>query len=48
MPSKLRFSDELNLVEIVKAFRKYVRSYSIKIIKDKDGNTNDSLVHLVN
>ena len=29
-----------------KPFRKYVRSYSIEIMKDKNGNINNSLIQL--
>ena len=43
---ELRFYDELNIVKTVKTFKKYVRSYSIDIMKDKGRNTNDSLAQL--
>ena len=46
MSSELPFYDELNTVKTAKAFKKYARSYSIEIIKDKDGNMNDALVQL--
>ena len=46
MLSELPFSDELNIVKTAKAFKRYTRSYSIEITKDKDGNMNDSLVQL--
>ena len=36
MLSELPFYNELNIVLTVTAFKKYARSYSIKIIKDKD------------
>ena len=44
MLSELPFYDELNIVPTVTAFKKYVRSYRIEIIKDKDGNMNDPSV----
>ena len=43
---ELPFYDELNVVKTTKAFRRYARSYSIEIIKDKNWNMNDSLVQL--
>ena len=43
---ELPFYDELNVVKTTKAFRRYARSYSIEIIKDKNRNMNDSLVQL--
>ena len=46
MLSELLFYDELNIVKTAKAFKKYARSYSIEIIKDKDGNLNDELAQL--
>ena len=46
MLSELPFYNELNIVLTVTAFKKYARSYSIKIIKDKDGNMNDLLVQV--
>ena len=46
MLSELPFYDELNIVPTVTAFKKYVRSYRIEIIKDKDGNMNDPSVQL--
>ena len=46
MLSELPFYDELNTVKTAKAFKKYVRSYSIEIVKDKDGNMNDPLAQL--
>ena len=46
MLSELPFYNELNIVQTVTAFKKYARSYSIEIIKDKDGNMNDPLVKL--
>ena len=46
MLHELPFYDELNVVKTTKAFRRYARSYSIEIIKDKNWNMNDSLVQL--
>ena len=46
MLHELPFYDELNVVKTTKAFRRYARSYSIEIIKDKNRNMNDSLVQL--
>ena len=46
MLHELPFYDELNVVQTTKAFRRYARSYSIEIIKDKNRNMNDSLVQL--
>ena len=46
MLSELPFYNELNIVLTVTAFKKYARSYSIKIIKDKDGNMIDLLVQV--
>ena len=46
MLRELPFYDELNIVQTAKAFLKYARSYSIDIMKDKNGNMNDSLAHL--
>ena len=46
MLSELPFYDELNIVKTAKVFKRYARSYSIKIIKDKDGNINDPLAQL--
>ena len=46
MLNELPFYDELNVVKTTKAFRRYARSYSIEIIKDKNRNMNDSLVQL--
>ena len=43
---QLPFYDELKLVQTVKAFKKYARSYSIEIMKDKDGDMNDPLTQL--
>ena len=43
---EIRFYDELNIVKTVKAFKKYVRSYSSEIMKDKGRNTNDPLAQL--
>ena len=43
MLSDLSFYHELNIVKTAKAFKRYVRNYSIEIRKDKDENTNDSL-----
>ena len=39
----LPFYEELNIVKTVEAFKKYARSYSIEIMKDKDRNMNDPL-----
>ena len=36
MLGELRFCNELNIVQTATAFKKYARSYSIEIIKDKD------------
>ena len=46
MLHELSFYDELNVVKTTKAFRRYARSYSIEIIKDKNRNMNHSLVQL--
>ena len=46
MLNELPFYDELNIVKITKPFKKYAKSYSIEIIKDKDGNMNYPLVQL--
>ena len=46
MLHELPFYDESNVVKTTKAFRRYARSYSIEIIKDKNRNMNDSLVQL--
>ena len=46
MLHELPFYDELNVVKTTKSFRRYARSYSIEIIKDKNRNMNDSLVQL--
>ena len=46
MLHELPFYDELNVVKTTKAFRRYARSYSIEIIKDKNRSMNDSLVQL--
>ena len=43
---EIRFYHELNIVKTVKAFKKYVRSYSSEIMKDKGRNTNDPLAQL--
>ena len=43
---QLPFYDELKLVQTVKAIKKYARSYSIEIMKDKDGDMNYSLAQL--
>ena len=43
---EIRFYHELNIVKKVKAFKKYVRSYSSEIMKDKGRNTNDPLAQL--
>ena len=44
--SELPFYDELNIVKTAKAFKRFARSYSIEIIKDKNGNMNDPLAQL--
>ena len=44
--TELPFYDELNIVETEKALKNYSRTYSIEIIKYKDGNMNDPLVPL--
>ena len=41
MLNALPFYNELNIVQTVTAFKKYARSYSIEIIKDKDWKMND-------
>ena len=46
MLKELPFYDELNIFEIVTAFKKYARSYIIEIIKDKDKKMNEPLVQL--
>ena len=46
MLCKLPFYDELNIIQTVTAFKNYARSYNIEMIKVKDGNMNDPLVHL--
>ena len=46
MLQEITFYDELNIVQTVTAFKKCARSYSIEIIKDKDGNTNDPIAQL--
>ena len=46
MLSELPFHDELNIVKTAKSFKRYARSYSTEIIKDKDGNINDPLAQL--
>ena len=46
MLRELPFYEELNILKTAKAFKRYARSYSIEIIKDKDGNMNDPLAQL--
>ena len=46
MLRELPFYDELNIVKSAKALKNYARSYSIEIIKDKDGNLIDPLIEL--
>ena len=46
MLRELPFYDELSIVKIVKAFKKYARRYNIEIMKDKDGNMNDPSAQL--
>ena len=46
MLCKLLFYDELNIIQTVTAFKNYTRSYNIEMIKVKDRNMNDPLVHL--
>ena len=46
MLNELLFYDELNIVKTAKAFKKYARSFSIEIMKDKDVNMNDPLAQL--
>ena len=46
MLSELPFYDELNLVKTAEPFKKYARSYSTEIMKDKDRNMNDALAQL--
>ena len=46
MLSELPFYDQLNIVQTVTVLIKYARSYSIEIIKDKDGNMNDPSLQL--
>ena len=43
MLSELLFYDKLSIVQTAKAFKGYGRSYSIEIIKDKDGVIKDPL-----
>ena len=44
--SELPFYDELNIVKTAKAFKRFARSYSTEIMKDKNGNMNDPLAQL--
>ena len=46
MLNELLFHGDLNIVKTAKAFKKYARSFSIEIMKDKDGNMNDPLAQL--
>ena len=46
MLSEYSFYHKLNIVKTAKAFKRYTRNYSIKIIKDKDENTGDPLAQL--
>ena len=46
MLHELPFHDEFNIVQVAKAFRKFARSHSIEILKNKDSNTNDLLTQL--
>ena len=46
MLREVPFYDELNIVKIAKAFKRYAISYSTEIKKDKDGNMNDLLAQL--
>ena len=46
MLRELPFYDELNLVQTVKKFKKYARSYNIEIMKDKGGDMRDTLAQL--
>ena len=43
---ELLFYAELNIVKTAKTFKKYARSHSIEIMKDKDRNINDPLGQL--
>ena len=42
---ELPFYDELSIVITVKAFERYARSYSIEMIKDKNGNMQVLVMH---
>ena len=46
MLNELPFYDESSIGKIAKTFKRYVRSYSIEIMKDKDGNMNEPLAQL--
>ena len=46
MLSELPFYHELNIVKTAIAFKRYAKSYSTEIIKDKDENIKDRLAHL--
>ena len=44
MLNKIPFYDELNIGKTAKTlYIRYIRSYRIEILKDKDGNMNDPL-----
>ena len=44
--SDLPFYDELNIVKTAKALKRYAKSYSIEITKDKNGKMSDPLPQL--
>ena len=46
MLRELPFYDELIIVKTAIAFKKYAKSHSMEIIKEKDENVNDPLVQL--
>ena len=46
MLSELPCYDELHIVKTAKPFKKYSRFYNTEILKNKDGNMNDSLAQL--
>ena len=46
MLSEIPFYHELNIVKTAKAFKRYAKSYSTEIIKDKDENIKYPLAHL--
>ena len=46
MLNELPFYDKSNIVRTAKAIKRYSRSYSIAIVKDKDVNIDDPLAQL--